>query len=69
MCLLTTYSDGQIQEAETDGAYGTFVEEQKYIQFLQGNLKEREYFVNICVDWRTELKFILQKQDGNAWSG
>jgi hypothetical protein len=34
MYLLTSYSDDQIQEAEADGAYGTFVEEQNYIQFL-----------------------------------
>jgi len=34
MCLLTSYSGDQIKEVEADGAFGTFVEEQNYIQFL-----------------------------------
>jgi len=34
MCLLTSYAGDQIKEAEADGAFGTFVEEQNYIQFL-----------------------------------
>ena len=52
MCVLTSYSGDQIQEA-ADGSYGTFVEEQNCIQFLLGNLKEREYFLNIDADGRT----------------
>ena len=64
MCLLTSYSGDQIK----DGAFGTFVEEQRYIQFLQGNLQERDCLGSIDVDGRTELKSALKKQDGSACS-
>jgi hypothetical protein len=33
------------------------------------DLKEREHFEGLGVDWRTMIKYIWKKQDGKVWSG
>jgi hypothetical protein len=33
------------------------------------NLKERESFEDLGLDWRIVLKWVLKKEDGVAWPG
>jgi hypothetical protein len=42
-------------------AYSTIRRDKKCIQFISGNLKGRDHFGNLGIDWRIILRWILNK--------